>query len=85
MGRNLTFIVDRSKSEKSPNKWVVRFWKSEGLKWQINKLMNNVKWDWLTVCIMPKGFNSRPMQEDWPRIKNGEFLIIDGQHSLEVL
>ena len=83
MGRHFTFNVDCFKCEKSPNKWVVRSRESGGVKWQINNLMNNVKWDRQTVCVMPKGLTSRPTEADWPRIQNGEFWIIDGQHSLE--
>ena len=83
MGRHFTFNVDCFKCEKSPNKWVVRSRESGGVKWQINNLMNNVKWDRQTVCVMPKGLTSRPTEKDWPRIQNGEFWIIDGQHSLE--
>lgn len=45
--------------------------------------MNNVKWDRQTVCAMPMGFTSRPTEKDWPRIQNGVFWIIDGQHNLE--
>lgn len=83
MGRHFTFNVDCFKCEKSPNKWVVRSREPEGVKWQINNLISNVKWDRQTVCVMPKGFTSRPTPRDWPKIENGEFWIIDGQHSLE--
>lgn len=83
MGRNFTFNVDCFKCEKSPNKWVVRSRENTGVMWQRNNLMNNVKWDRQTVCVMPKGFTSCPTEKDWPRIENGEFWIIDGQHSLE--
>ena len=83
MGRHFTFNVDSFKCEKSPNKRVVRPHESGGVKWQINNLMNNMKWDRHTVCVMPKGLTSRPTEKDWPQIHNGEFWIIDGQHSLE--
>ena len=76
MGRHFTFNVDCFKCKKSPNKWVVRCRE----KWQINNLMNNMKRDRQTVCVMPKAFTSRP---DWPKIENSEFWIIGGQHSLE--
>jgi hypothetical protein len=45
--------------------------------------MNNVKGDMQTVTVMPKGLTSRPTEADWPRIQNGEFYIIDGQHNLD--
>ena len=45
MGHHFTFSVDCFKCRKSPNKWVHRSHKSGGVKWQINNLMNNVKWD----------------------------------------
>ena len=45
--------------------------------------MHNVKWDRQTVCVMPKGFKTRPTEKDLPQILNGELWIIDGQHSLE--
>ena len=83
MGRFFTFNVDCFKCEKSPNKWVVRSREYDGVKWQLNNLYNNVKWDRQTVCVMPKGFKTRPTERDWPAILNGEFYIIDGQHSLE--
>ena len=83
MGRHFTFNVDCFKCEPSPNKWVVRSREHGGVKWQINNLMNNVKWDRQTVCVMPKGWKTRPTERDWPLIQNGEFYIIDGQHSLE--
>ena len=83
MGRHFTFNVDCFKCEKSPNKWVVRSRESGGVNWQINNLMNNVKWDRQTVCVMPKGFKTRPTEKDLPQILKGDFWIIDGQHSLE--
>ena len=83
MGRHFTFNVDCFKCEPSPNKWVVRSREKGGVNWQINNLMNNVKWDRQTVCVMPKDLTSRPTERDWPKIQNGEFWIIDGQHSLE--
>ena len=81
MGHHFTFNVDYFKCKKSPNKWVVRSRDPKGVKWQINNLINNVRWDRHTVCVMPKGFTYRPTQKDWPKIKNGEFWIIDGQHT----
>ena len=83
MGRHFTFNVDCFKCEPAPASWVVRSREHGGVKWQINNLMNNVKWDRQTVCVMPKGFKTRPTERDWPLIQNGEFYIIDGQHSLE--
>ena len=44
--------------------------------------MNNVKWDKHTVYVMPKKLTSHPTN-DWVRIQNGEFWIVDGQHSLK--
>ena len=66
MGRHFTFNVDCFKCEKSPNKWVVRSRESGGVKWQINNLMNNFKWDRQTVCVMPKGLTSRPTEKIGP-------------------
>ena len=83
LGRHFTFKVDCFKCEKSPNEWIVRSRQDAGVKWQINNLMNNVKWDKQTVCVMPKGFTSPPTEKDLPQIQNGDFWIIDGQHSLE--
>ena len=83
MGRHFTFNVDCFKCDPSPSQWVVRSREHGGVKWQINNLMNNVKWDRQTVCVMPKGFKSPPTERDWPKIQSGEFWIIDGQHSLE--
>jgi hypothetical protein len=83
MGRFFTFNVDCFKCEKSPNKWVVRSREHTGVRWQLYNLYNNVKWDRQTVCVMPKGYTTRPTEKDWPKIMNGEFWIIDGQHSLE--
>jgi hypothetical protein len=83
MGRYFTFNVDCYKCEKSPSEWVVRSHERGGVNWQLNNLMNNVKGDRQTVCVMPKGLTSRPTEADWPRIQNGEFYIIDGQHSLD--
>ena len=49
---HFTFNVDCFKCEKSPKKWVVRSRESGGVKWQINNLMNNVKWDRQTIVVM---------------------------------
>jgi hypothetical protein len=83
MGRYFTFNVDCYKCEKSPSEWVVRSHERTGVNWQLNNLMNSVKGDRQTVCVMPKGLTSRPTEADWPRIQNGEFYIIGGQHSLD--
>ena len=72
MGRHFTFNMHCFKCEKSPNKWIVRSRDNGGVKWQIN-LMNNVKWDRQTFCVMPKGLIFRPTRNDWPRIQNDEF------------
>lgn len=60
--RHFTFNADSFKCKKLPNKWVVRSREIGGVKWQINNLMNNIKWDRQTVCIMPKGLTSHPIE-----------------------
>ena len=82
LGRHFTFKVDCFKCEKSPDKWVVRTRQDAGVNWQINNLMNNVKWDKQTVCVMPKT-DTPPTKANWAEVSKGEFWIIDGQHTLE--
>lgn len=73
LGRHFTFNVDCFKCEKSQDKWVVRMRQDAGVNWQINSLMNNVKWNKQNVCVMPKMDNhqQRQLGPRYPRVSFG--------------
>lgn len=74
--------ISIDKLERAPDTWTIRAFEEKG--------MNNLKHYYLelpdknnrqTICVMPKGLTSRP--KSWDDIKDGDFLIINGQHSVE--
>ena len=49
----------------------------------MNNIMNNPKADRQTICVTPKDPIVEVTEENWPIIRQGEFYIVDGQHSVE--
>ena len=53
-----------------------------GVWWQMNNIMNNPKFDRQTNYVTPKDPVVEVNKQNWPILKDGEFYIVDGQHSV---
>lgn len=76
----VTISID--KLERAPDTHTIRAFEEFG----VGKLMHyyiemSDKHTRQTICIMPKGLTVKP--KSWDEIKDGEFIIINGQHSVE--
>lgn len=69
IGQHFTFNVNCFNCEKLLDKWVVRTHQDQGVKWQINNPMNNVKWDMQIVCHVQ---DVAPTKATWPEVSKGE-------------
>ena len=56
--------------------------KKSGVWWQMNNIMNNLKFDIQTICVTPKDPVVKVTKKNWPTFKEGECYIVDGQHSV---
>ena len=82
LGRFYIFVVDIYRCHGAPSTMNVRAEEKDGVKWQMNNIMNNPKGDRQTICVTPKDPKLPVTRENWEEIKKGEFYIIDGQHSV---
>ena len=82
LGRYFTFDVDVFKCHKGNESMNTRAKEESGVWWQMNNIMNNPKLDRQTICVTPKDPAVPVTEENWPILKEGEFFIVDGQHSV---
>ncbi len=83
LGRYYTFDVDVYKCHPGTESMNTRVKEEEGVWWQMNNIMNNPKFDRQTICVTPKDPVVDVTEENWPILREGEFYIVDGQHSVE--
>ena len=83
LGRYFTFDVDVFKCHPGTESMNTRAQEPAGVYFQMNNIMNNPKFDRQTICVMPKDPVVAVKEENWPILKEGEFYIVDGQHSVE--
>ena len=83
LGRYFTFDVDVYKCHQGTESMNTRVREESGVWWQMNNIMNNPKFDRQTICVMPKDPVVEVTAENWPILKEGEFYIVDGQHSVQ--
>ena len=82
LGRYFTFDVDVYKCHKGTESMNTRAKEESGIWWQMNNIMNNPKFDRQTICVTPKDPVVEVTEKNWPILKEGEFYIVDGQHSV---
>ena len=82
LGRYFTFDVDVYKCHKGTESMNTRAKEESGVWWQMNNIMNNPKFDRQTICVTPKDHVVEVNEKNWPILRNGEFYIVDGQHSV---
>ena len=82
LGRYFTFDVDVYKCHKGTESMNTRAKEESGVWWQMNNIMNNPKFDRQTICVTPKDPVVEVNEQNWPILKDGEFYIVDGQHSV---
>ena len=82
LGRLFTFDVDVYKCHPGTESMNTRTKEESGVYWQMNNIMNNPKFDRQTICVTPKDPVVDVTEENWPIIREGEFYIVDGQHSI---
>lgn len=82
LGRYFTFDVDVYKCQPGTESMNTRAKEESGVYFQMNNIMNNPKFDRQTICVMPKDPVVEVTEENWPILREGEFYIVDGQHSI---
>jgi hypothetical protein len=82
LGRYFTFDMDVYKCHPGTKSMNTRAKEEHGVWWQMNNLMNNPKFDRQTICVTPKDPAVEVNERNWPTLKEGEFYIVDGQHSV---
>ena len=48
----------------------------------MNNIMNNPKFDRQTICVIPKDHVVEVTEKNWPILKDEDFCIVKGQHSV---
>ena len=84
MGREFKFDVNIAQCHLAPPEKCVRAKEDEYVE-QIIQAMTSEQYkdDRQTIVVMPQGLKTMPTAEMWPQIKDGDFWLIDGQHSVE--
>lgn len=84
MGKDFTFNVNINSCQQAPEDIICRAQEDRGVDYLKNTLLNNTfKGDRQTICVMPIGLKKKPKKEQWDKISQGHFYLIDGQHSVE--
>ena len=82
LGKYFTFDVDIYKCHKGAESMNTRTKEESGVWWQMNNIMNNPKFDRQTIYMTPKDPMVEVIKKNWPTLKEGEFYIVDSQHSV---
>lgn len=84
MGREYKFPVDIAQCHLAPPEKCVRAMEEDYVKWIVTKMIAGAwKGDKQTIVLMPQGLKKKPTPDQWPNISQGDFWIIDGQHSIQ--